>query len=158
MEQVDQDLVRALLQRRWVTLACTNADGTALASEVALAWLPGTPGALLHLSTLAKHTRNMLERDRVSVSISEDDDGRDDPQTLARISLKGSVHMVARDSENYADMRAAYLSVLPLAEPRFDFGDFNLFHLTVESAQYVGGFARAFRVKPDEISVLTASS
>lgn len=157
MQQLDREIVENLLRSRWATLACTNADGTALASQVAIAWVPGTSALVMHLSTLAKHTRNLLERPHAALSISELDDAREDPQTLARISIDGTVAVVARESIDYQATQRRYLERLPLAAPRFDFGDFNLFSLTVNSAQYVGGFARAFRISPHELSQISTT-
>lgn len=158
MEQVDRDTVGQLLGARWATLASTNAKGTPLASQVAIAWDEGSSDVLMHLSTLAKHTRNVLEHPAAAISISEPDDGRDDPQTLARISLDGTVSVFDRESDAYQAAARRYLEQLPLAAPRFDFGDFNLFSFDVMSAQYVGGFARAFKISPQELHQIATGS
>ena len=155
MEQDDHSAVLHLLNQRWATLACTNADGSALASQVAIAWIPGTNRLLMHLSTLAKHTRNLMARAQACISVSELDDGRADPQTLARISLEGTVTAVGRDEPGHADLAAHYLTRLPEAAPRFDFGDFNVFQMEVKSAQFVGGFARAFKISADELAQIS---
>ena len=55
---------------RWSTLATTNADGSPLASEIAFACLRAD-GLVVHLSQLAKHTRNLMERPQFSLSVSE---------------------------------------------------------------------------------------
>ena len=158
MEPADRETVTNLLQVRWATLACTNADGTALASQVAIAWMPGTSKILMHLSTLAKHTRNLLERPHAALSISEVDDGRDDPQTLTRLSLEGTAAVIDRESGDYQAAAKCYLRRLPLAAPRFDFGDFNLFSLNIHASQYVGGFARAFRISPQELRQISSEN
>ena len=82
---------------RWSTLATTNADGSPLASEIAFACLRAD-GLVVHLSQLAKHTRNLMERPQFSLSVSEPDDGREDPQTLARASLSGRCESKLRSS------------------------------------------------------------
>ena len=43
----------------------------------------------MRLSRLAWHTQDLAVDKRVSLSISETDDGRADPQTLARVTLRG---------------------------------------------------------------------
>ena len=139
-------LARLLCGYRWAALATINADGTAEASQVAYAYEPSKSRWLMHLSMLAKHTRNLIERPQCKLVITDPDDEREDPQTLARIALEGTASVVEPEGAAHAEVRAAYLSRLPMAEPRFDFGDFRLLTVDVSSAQYVGGFARAHRL------------
>ena len=140
-------LGRLLSERRWAALA-TVADGVPQVGWVAYVPEPGLTGYLLHLSTMAAHTRALLAEPRVSLAISEEDDGRDDPQTLARVTLNGTVAVVEREGEGYETAKACYLVRLPEAEPRFGFGDFALYRFTAEEARLVGGFGQAFRLGP----------
>ena len=129
---------------RWAALATICGDGTPLASQVAVA--PDKGGVLLmHLSQLAEHTRNLAQRPAVSVVMGQPDAGSPDPQTLARISILGMATLLAPDAAGYEAAKVAYLNALPAAEPRFAFTDFGLYALVPARAQYVGGFARAFR-------------
>ena len=137
-----------LTERRWAALA-TVADGVPQSGWVAYAPEPGLTGYLLHLSTMAAHTRALLAEPRISLAISEEDDGRADPQTLARVTLNGTVAAVEREGEEgYEAAKACYLARLPEAEPRFGFGDFALYRLSVEEARLVGGFGQAYRLGP----------
>ena len=43
----------------------------------------------VHVSRLAWHTQDMLQDPRVALSIAETDDGRADPFTLMRVSIRG---------------------------------------------------------------------
>src|SRR5205823_14309111 len=43
----------------------------------------------VHVSRLAWHTQDMLQDTRVALSIAETDDGRADPFTLMRVSIRG---------------------------------------------------------------------
>ena len=136
-------LARLLTGQRWAALATVTDDGSPYSSQVAFAMQPDFGAALLHLSGLAAHTKHLRCRPQVSLSITEPDDGRDDPQTLARVSLQGKVEVLDKESDEYAAGRARYLEKLPAAEPRFGFADFQLFRLNIEQARFVGGFARA---------------
>ncbi len=138
-------------QQRWATLATVNDKGEPQASMVAYAFNEATGDIYLHLSTLAEHTRNLAENPHASLAISENDDGRSDPQELARAGLNGTIVPVDTTDERYASVKACYLSRLPDAEPRFGFGDFRLFHFHVEKIRYVGGFARAFSYRGEEL-------
>jgi putative heme iron utilization protein len=43
----------------------------------------------IHVSRLAWHTQDMLQDPRVALSVGETDDGRADPFTLMRVSIRG---------------------------------------------------------------------
>jgi putative heme iron utilization protein len=136
---------RLLRRHRWGALATLEPDGTPYASSVAFVVEADFSGVLLHLSSLAPHTRNLLQRPAVSLLVSETDAGDGDPQTLPRLSLLGDITAIARDSADYAPARQTYLRRLPSAEPLFEFGDFRLFRLVPREARFVGGFASARR-------------
>ena len=124
---------------------------TPFASMVAYAAEPDLGGVLLHLSRLAPHTRHLLAQPQAALLIHERDDGRDDPQTLARITLVGSAAPIPAASAAYPAARACYLARLPTAAPLFDFPDFALFRFVPNEARYVGGFARAFTLTPEHL-------
>ncbi len=138
-------------QQRWATLATVNDKGEPQASMVAYVFNEVTGEIYLHLSTLAEHTRNLANNPHASLAISENDDGRSDPQELARAGLNGTVVVIEASDERYAAAKACYLKRLPDAAPRFGFGDFRLFHFQVEKIRYVGGFARAFSYRGEEL-------
>ncbi len=144
--------LRALIrQQRWAALSTVDRKGKPQASMVAYAFNEKTGELYLHLSTLAEHTRNLLEHPQASLVISESDDGRADPQELARAGLNGSLSPINTNDPEYGEARELYLGRLPEAAPRFDFGDFALFRLRVENIRYVGGFARAFSYRGSEL-------
>lgn len=139
-------LVNLLARERWACLATLGADGTPLAAMVAFAPDGEDGDLMLHLSTLARHTRNLLQRPRVSLAVSEQYTGQGDPQTLARVAVQGEIEVIAREDDDYTRLRDVYVTALPDSEPRFGFGDFHLLRLVAGEARYVGGFARAFAV------------
>ncbi|MEM7404950.1 MAG: pyridoxamine 5'-phosphate oxidase family protein [Pseudomonadota bacterium] len=159
---MDQEALETLgtiiATQRWVALATSNKDHTPLVSQVAIAGVAGQPELLMHLSLLAKHTRNLLDRPACSISMSEPDDGRADPQTLARVALTGTASVLEPGTTEFEQARAHYLRRLPDAEPRFDFGDFRLVNVRVANGQYVGGFARAFKVSAADLAAVQAEA
>lgn len=138
-----QTLARLIRQQRWAALATASSDATPLAAMVAYAFDEDFSGFYIHVSQLSQHTRHMLANPKASLVISAVDKHDDDPQTLPRVSLSGSVSALARDSADYDRARRLYLHRLPTATPLFDFTDFVLFRLTVDSVRFVGGFAQA---------------
>lgn len=150
-------IVQLIRTHRQAALATVDGDGMPFAAMVAYAYEPASGGVLLHLSTLAAHTRHLLANPRAALLIAEQDDGRDDVQTLARITLTGSAQVVALDDPAYAAARACYLERLPAAAMLFGFGDFSLFRLMPERARYVGGFARAYTLTALQLRELMLS-
>ena len=132
-------------------------DGKPSASFVAYVPEPGFNGFLLHVSRLAAHTRNLLTRPGVALAISEPDDGREDPQLLARITIEGSAAVIPRGTPDYHASRDRYLAKLPQAEQLFGFEDFVLVRLHPQGARYVGGFARAFQFTAEQLGQLATS-
>lgn len=126
----------------------TLRDGAPFVSMVAYAAEPDFGGLLLHLSQLAQHTRQLLAGPQAALLIAEQDDGREDVQTLARITLVGPATPIPAGSAEHAAARERYLARLPAAEPLFEFPDFALFRLVPAEARYVGGFARAYTLTP----------
>jgi len=147
-----EGLGRLLRGQRWAALATVGEDGTPLASMVAYCPADDLGSVTLHLSRLAAHTGNLLARPQISLVVTEPDDGRDDPQTLARATLAGEVSAIPRDAADFPALRAGYIARLPESEPLFDFPDFILFRLTVNEARFVGGFARAFTYGPADLA------
>lgn len=137
--------IAALIRgQRQAALGTLDAAGTPFVSLVAYAAEPGFAGMLLHLSGLSPHTGQLIAAPRCSLLVSEPDDARDDPQTLARITLLGHAAPLPRDGDDFAAARACYLDRLPAAQLWFDFADFTLFRFVPAEARFVGGFARAY--------------
>ena len=105
----------------------------------------------IHVSKLGKHTRDMETDPRVSLLITERDDHRADPQTLARLALQGTAEVLPRDASDYSLIKSMYLKRFPEAGPMFSLGDFNLWRITPKGGRFVAGFARAFNIVPEAL-------
>lgn len=156
---MDEQVLRAvgtlLREQRWAALA-TQRDGQPLAAQVAFVAEPGLGSCLLHLSRLSAHTRQLRAEPRAALAVGAPDDGREDPQTLARVTLEGRAEPLPRDAADWPAARARYLARLPAAALWFDFGDFALFRFAVTRARFVGGFANAHTLRPDDLRAAAA--
>ena len=150
MSAIQQEVVRLVLAQRWAALA-TPHDQAPSAAMVAYAVEPGLGSLLLFLSQLSAHTRDLLADPRCALAISAPDTGESDPQLLPRVTLHGTALAVPRDAEDFALAGAFYVRRFPDALPRFELGDFHLFRVVVDSARYVGGFARAASFSGDQL-------
>jgi putative heme iron utilization protein len=88
---------------------------------------------------------------RVSLLIAEKDDRRPDPQTFARLSIRGTAEILPRTDPGYAPVKKLYLERFPEAEQFFSLGDFNLWKITPKAGRFVAGFARAFDIGPEAL-------
>ena len=111
----------------------------------------------IHVSRLAQHTKAMLTDARVGLLISELDDGRQDPQTLARISILGMAEQIVTNDPGNSEIRLRYISRFPQSAPLFGFGDFELWRIVSKSARFVAGFAQAFNLTPDALKRVAKS-
>jgi putative heme iron utilization protein len=92
---------------------------------------------LLLLSELAEHTRNLRADPRASLLI-QDSTATEDPQAGVRVTLLGTVELVANDERGDAKWR--YAARHPHATAYLELGDFCFWVLRVSQARFVQGF------------------
>jgi hypothetical protein len=107
----------------------------------------------VHVSRLAWHTQDMLKDPRVALSIAEADDGRADPFTLMRVTLRGAAsEMKAGD----ASLKAAWLARFPEQAINFQLADFSFWRIVPHDARFIAGFGRIHNVSPAELASAAA--
>lgn len=135
---------KLLRAARGGTLA-TSAEGQPFASLVTPA-CAGDLSVLLLLSNLSEHTRHLRADPRCAVMVTGA--ARDaNPQTAPRVSVTGLAEIAAD-----AKLKAAWLTRHPYASLYADFGDFNLWRIQPRAALFVGGFARATRLRQSDLT------
>ena len=158
--------VRRLIRRaRAGMLATTLAEGGdrtgyPYASLVTMGWgIDASP--IFLFSALSDHTRN-LARDPRAALLIEEASRRANPQTGPRVTLIGRIAPCAA-GEDESSARRRFLTRHPEAARYAGFGDFRFYRMAVESAHYVGGFARAvwvegsrFALPPEAIAAIAA--
>ena len=148
--ELEKKLVDMLRSSRVAGLG-TLRDGAPLVSMVAYLPEDDFSAFYIHVSRLAQHTQGMLADARVGLLVSEKDDGRPDPQTLARISILGTAEQVDPEQPEYSTIRSNYMARFPQSAPLFSFGDFGLWRIVPRSARFVAGFAQAYNLTPDAL-------
>jgi nitroimidazol reductase NimA-like FMN-containing flavoprotein (pyridoxamine 5'-phosphate oxidase superfamily) len=149
-EQSEQTLARLIRSTRIATLGTLH-DGEPNLAMVAYAFDDDFSAFYIHVSKLGKHTRDMETDPRVSLLIVEADDRRLDPQTLARVSIRGTSEMLPRMDPNYGRVKQLYLERFPEAEQLFSLGDFNIWKIIPSGGRFVAGFGRAFNLVPEAL-------
>jgi heme iron utilization protein len=110
-------------------------------SMVPVAWLGAD--AIIHVSALAQHTRDLREDPHVSLMLTAPRVAGDHPLALARATLQADASPVGADDDDRAQAAAAYLGRFAQAEQTFALGDFMLVRLRPRSLRFVAGFGRA---------------
>jgi heme oxygenase (biliverdin-IX-beta and delta-forming) len=88
----------------------------------------------VHVSRLAWHTQDMAQDPRVALSIAEADDGRADPFTLMRVTIRGEALQIAPGPKD------AWLARFPEQAINFALADFSFWKITPRDARFVAGF------------------
>lgn len=144
------ELVRQLLQQEKYgilsTLSIKHA-GWPFGSATPYA-LTAQDDPLIFVSSLAEHTRNMMNDPRVSLFI-QDTATTANPQTIARATLLGVVEAVAENELEDAARR--YLQRFPEAAQNFQLGDFRLLKIVVQNVRYIGGFGEMFWIQRESL-------
>jgi putative heme iron utilization protein len=103
----------------------------------------------VHISRLAQHTVDMQKNKQVSLLIAEADDGRVDPQSLARLSVRGSAEFMQNGEPGYTPVKTMYIERFPASVPLFNSADFGLWRIKPKGARFVASFSKAFNLTPE---------
>jgi|SRR5688572_24639881 len=156
MDSLSEKTLAILIRETRIAALGTLHDGEPNLAMVAYAIAHDFSAFYIHVSKLGKHTADMEKNPHVSLLITERDDARADPQTLARVSIRGVAEIILRTRSEYAEIRNIYLERFPEAEKLFGLGDFNLWKITPKGGRFVAGFARAFNLVPEALKRASA--
>ena len=127
-------------------------------SMVPVAWLPGSAAAVIHVSALSPHTREMLDQPRVSLMLVAHRQPGDNPQALPRVTVQADAAPIAMDTPSYVQARSIYLARFAQAAQTFELGDFSLFALVPRSVRFIAGFGRAYAVGVGDFARIAGTS
>jgi putative heme iron utilization protein len=143
-------LARSLLSLGHAALAWEDPDtGTPGISRIAFARDPEA-GLLTLVSGLAPHFRSLRDRPDCALMLGEVGE-KGDPLTHPRLMIRARAAFVAADDPARPKIRARWLERTPKAQVYIDLPDFAFVRLTPVSALLNGGFARAFRLAPEDL-------
>jgi putative heme iron utilization protein len=100
----------------------------------------------IHVSRLAWHTQDLLQDPNVALSIAETDDGRADPFTLMRVTIRGSAVQLTDGPKDL------WLRKFPEQAINFTLADFSFWKITPRDARFVAGFGRIHNLSPAELA------
>jgi putative heme iron utilization protein len=99
----------------------------------------------VHVSRLAWHTQDMARDPRVALSVAESDDGRDDPFTLMRVTIRGQAQQISDGPKD------AWLARFPAQAINFELADFSFWKITPRDARFVAGFGRIHNLSATDL-------
>jgi len=136
---------RQLLRAARAGTLATSDKGHPFASLVTPGCAPDL-SVLMLISTLSAHTRQLRADPRCALMVMGEATSAN-PQTAPRLTISGIA-----EPEPDPVLKARWLAVHPYAQLYADFGDFALWRIRPKSAQLVGGFARAFRLRESDLT------
>jgi heme iron utilization protein len=151
MDSESEHILARLLRTTRLAALGTIHNGEPNLAMMAVAVEDDFSAFYIHVSRLGKHTGDMEKDPHVSLLLAQADDGRADPQTLARLSLQGKAEPLPRNASDYPRVKNLYLKRFPESEKLFSFGDFNLWKITPTGGRFVAGFGKAFNIVPEAL-------
>lgn len=110
---------------------------------------------IILISHLAEHTKNILNDNKVSITIVEENDDYN-PQTRARLTYLGNARKVKEDEKEYTSN--IYLAFFPYAGAYFSTHNFEFYIIEPTRIRFIGGFGKIFWIEPEEIQGINYSN
>lgn len=114
------------------------------------------PCLVIHVSSLAAHTGNLLRSPAVSMLIMRAEVAGEPVHALARATLQGQAQAPTPESPLWHQAREAYLARFPEAAAMMDLGDFRLVRVLITQMRQIAGFGAARSIDHQEIAQLLA--
>ena len=141
-------LLARLIRSERIAHLATLRDGAPMVSMTLYMPESDFSAFYVHVSRLAWHTQDMQRDGRVALSISEREDGRADPFTLMRVSIRGDAVQIS------GGPREAWLERFPEQEINFRLADFSFWKITPRDARFVAGFGRIYNLSASDLKAL----
>jgi putative heme iron utilization protein len=138
MDAETSRLLAGLLRTQRIAHLATLRERAPMASMTLVLAAEDFAAFYVHVSRLAWHTQDMEREARVALSIAETDDGRADPFTLMRVTVRGEATRLGED----AALKARWLARFPAQAINFELPDFSFWRVVPRDARFVAGFGR----------------
>jgi len=142
MNDDERATLRALLRTARVAHLGTLRAGAPMVSMTLFLAERDFSAFRIHVSRLAWHTQDMESDPRVALSVAQTDDGRADPFTLARVTLRGAAERLPNEGAQHAAWKREWLARYPESAINFELADFAFWAIRPGDARYVAGFGR----------------
>ena len=154
MSPDDASALARLLRGERIAHLGTLRQGAPLASMSLYLAAPDFGAFHVHVSRLAWHTQDMLADARVALSVAQADDRREDPFTLARVTIRGEASQLGPDE----GLKRAWLARFPAQAVNFELADFSFWRIAPRDARFVAGFGRIYNLSAAALAAAAAAS
>jgi heme iron utilization protein len=151
MKADDSELLASLIRKERLAHLGTLRAGAPMVSMTLYAPTSDFSAFYVHVSRLAWHTQDMLKDPRVALSITQIDDGRPDPFTLARVTIRGEATQIPNEDSLVLDLKVAWLSRFQEQAINFELADFSFWKITPRDARFIAGFGRIHNLSPADL-------
>jgi len=157
MDSASAALLRGLLAGERIAHLATLRQGAPMASMTL--YLPAADFSAfhVHVSRLAWHTQDMAADPRVALSIAQADDGRADPFTLMRVTVRGKAVQLPNAGDEFDTLKKAWLARFPEQAINFELADFSFWRVAPRDARFVAGFGRIHNLSAAELAACSSS-
>ena len=145
-------LLAGLLRRERIAHLATLRQGAPMASMTLYLPDAGFSAFHVHVSRLAWHTQDMAQDPHVALSISQTDDGRADPFTLMRLTIRGEAFQIQNQDSQFEKLKTAWLTRFPEQAINFELADFSFWRIVPRDARFVAGFGKIHNLSATELS------
>jgi heme iron utilization protein len=149
MDRETSLLLRNLLVKERIAHLGTLRNGAPMVSMTLFMPEQDLSAFYVHVSRLAWHTQDMTQDARVALSIAENDDGRADPFTLMRVTVRGEALQIPQGD----DLKTRWLERFPEQAINFELADFSFWKITPRDARFVAGFGRIHNLSATELKI-----
>jgi heme iron utilization protein len=151
MDDGTASLLAQLIRGQRIAALGTLRQGAPLVSMVLYLPSPNFSALYLHVSRLAWHTQDMLHDARVALSVSASDDGRADPFTLARVTIRGEAVQIQNNDVAFQNLKSAWLGRFPEQAINFELADFSFWRIAPRDARFVAGFGSIHNISAQDL-------
>jgi len=151
MNRNDCILLKDLFKGERVMSLSLIVDGKPYVSLVPFAFQLDLCSVFIQTSDMARHSAGLFNGAPFTLLIHTPDKQGLNPMELPRVSLSGSVTKLVRDSVQYNNAKDLYVTKFKEPGQFFDFSDFNLYQLNINSGRFVAGFGRIYDL--DEMDI-----
>ncbi len=151
MDIQSEKLLAQIIRTTRVASLGTLRDEAPLVSMVAFIAAQDFSAFYIFVSRLAQHTIDMQKDKQICLLITQTDDGRADPQTLARVTIRASAEMMEIGEPGYTPVKVQYIERFPESAILFKLEDFCMWRIKPKGGRYVAGLAKAFNITPDTL-------
>jgi hypothetical protein len=151
MDIQSEKLLANIIRNTRIAALGTLRDETPHVSMVAFVVTEDFSAFYIFASRLAQNIMDLQKNKYTSLLIAETDDGRADPQTLARVTIRGSAEPLQNGEPGYTPIKTMYIERFPESEVLFKLEDFGLWRIKPKGGRFVAGLAKAYNITPDTL-------